>query len=44
MQQTTYSIGHVSVEGYGTSRNVMSKQEHISDTIELDSKTKAVRR
>ena len=37
MQQTTYTRVHVSIEGYGTSRNVMSKQEHVSDMIESDS-------
>ena len=36
MQQTTYTKVHVSVEGYGTSRNVKSKQEHVTDTRESD--------
>ena len=44
MQQTTYSIGRISVEGYGISRNVVSNQEHISNTIELDRRKKAVHR
>ena len=40
MRQSTYSKGHISVEGYRTGRNVMSKKEHISDTIESDRRRK----
>ena len=36
MRQSTYSKGHISVEGYRTVRNVMSKKEHVSNTIESD--------
>ena len=36
MQQSTYSKGRVSVEGYITGRNMMSKKEHVSNTIETD--------
>ena len=36
MRQSTYNKGHVSVEGYRTGRNVMSKKEHVSDMRESD--------
>ena len=44
MQQTTYIRVCVSIEDYGTSRNKMSKQEHIPNTIELNSMKEAVYR
>ena len=44
MQQTIYSKRRVSIESYGTSRNVMSNQEYISDMIELDRTVKTVHR
>ena len=42
MRQTTYSIGCISVEGYGTSRNVISNQKHVSNTIGSDRNMKTV--
>ena len=42
--QTTYTRVCASIEGHGTSRNTMSKQEHIINTIESDSMKKAVHR
>ena len=44
MWQTTYTKVHISVEGYGTSRNVKSKQEHVANMRELDRMINAVRR
>ena len=35
MRQSTYSMGHISIEGYRTCKN-MSKREYVSDTIESD--------
>ena len=36
MWQTTYTRGRVSIEHHRTSRNIMSNQEYVSDTIESD--------
>ena len=44
MRQTTYTRVRISIEDYGISRNIMSKQEHVSDTIESDNMIDTVRR
>ena len=44
MRQTTYTRVHISVEAHGISRNIVSKEEHISDTIESDNMMNAVHR
>ena len=42
MQQTTCTRICISIEVHRTSRNVICKQEHVTDTIESDRRKKAV--
>ena len=44
MWQTTYTRVHISVEHHRTSRKVMSKPGHVTDTTELDRREEAVHR
>ena len=43
-RQTTYTGGHVSMEHHRTSRNMVSKREHVTDVIDSVRKKEAVHR